>query len=208
MLSVQVALTCVFAVSAVFYVTQIRRAASASDRVAGCLHILMAIGMIAMTWAWGMRISTIVYVLVFTACAFFFVHRALGRHRDLDFEIDGNDDDPVTYHHNWYHAAMMASMPVMAVLMTTPVTSASVHTSDDHAMSSMPGMASMGSMGGSTMSAGSHTPVWLIVVAAVVACAFLAAALADFYRSVQGPHRPVAELLMSAGMAVSFALMI
>ncbi len=194
------ALTCVFALCAVLYLVGISRSASVGTRFTGFLHLLMALAMIAMTWSWGMRISTITYVLVFTASALYFAHRALGRS-----ERASTVECPDPAHHNdAYHAAMMASMVVMAVLMSVPGTSATVHQAVGGEMPSMRGMTGMGPM---DMSGGSGTPVWSTVVTGVLAVLYVLAALVYFYRSVQGPRRWVVEILMSSGMAVSFALM-
>lgn len=72
--------------------------------------------MIAMPWMWGMSIPVPLSVAVFTAAALWYAFRALFRPASAAGPGDGHP------HHGpvllWYHAAMMAAMVWMAVLMS------------------------------------------------------------------------------------------
>ena len=181
-------LTGVFAICAVLYLLQIHAARSWSVRLAWSLHALMAAAMIAMAWPFGMSISPIAYVLVFTACALYFAYAGLFKAR---------------LGHAWYHAAMMGSMVLMAVVMSA---SGMPGIPDADAMGAMPGMSSAVRV---DVAAGPlAAPPWVVVTCGLAAALFLGAALWSFFVLVRGPQRPYANLLMTAGMGVAFAALI
>ncbi|GAB2668023.1 hypothetical protein GCM10027169_32370 [Gordonia jinhuaensis] len=166
-------------------------------RGAWACHVVMALAMVAMVWAWGMEIPLIVYVVVFTAAATYFVYLWLER------------IDCATGNHRLYHAVMMASMVLMALVMFAPAAGGGTghagghrHSSASDMPMSMPGMDAGG--GGLATS----MPAWASAVAAIAATGYAVVALGIFYVIVRGPRRPYADLLMSAGMAGAFALML
>jgi hypothetical protein len=186
--ALQWTLTIVFAVCVVLYAGQVRAAEVWQPRVAWSLHALMALAMIAMSWPWGLGVSPITYVLIFTACALFFAYLGLFTAR---------------VGHSVYHAVMMASMVLMALAMSP---SAMPDTANVGAMGAMPGM---NTAGGADVSVGSSsTPAWVISTCSVAAVFFIGVALRSFFVLVRGPQRPYANLLMTAGMGVSFAALV
>jgi hypothetical protein len=189
-LALRWALSGVFAVCAVLYGAQVRTAPAWQSRAAWSLHTLMALAMIAMAWPWGMHISTIVYVLVFTAGALYFAYLGV-----FDTHV----------RHAVYHGSMLASMVLMAVAMSS---SALPDTSGAGSISAMPGMNMVGAGGGGESSAAA--PIWVTVSCGPAAVFFLGAALWSFFVLVRGPQRPgpqstYANMLMTAGMGVTFA---
>jgi hypothetical protein len=181
-------LTGVFALCAALYLVQIHAARAWPVRVAWSLHALMAAAMIAMAWPFGMSISPIAYVLVFTACALYFAYFGLFNAR---------------VGHALYHAAMMGSMVLMALVMSASVMPG---TPDTDAMGAMPGMsrADRVDVTGGPLAA----PTWAVVTCGLAAAFFLGAALWSFFVLVRGPQRPYANLLMTAGMGVAFAALV
>ena len=178
-------LTGVFTVCAGMYLARVRSAAIWPTRVAWSLHALMAVAMVAMTWPWGTHVAPIAYVLIFTACALYFAYVGLFTTR---------------VRHAVYHSVMMASMVLMALVMS-PSTA-----SDAPAMGAMPGMTVAGDAGAATGS--SPTATWVFLTCGAAAVFFVGAALRSFHVVVRGPRRPVANLLMAVGMGVSFAALV
>ena len=178
------ALTAVFAVAALLFAGAGRRAPQ--QRGVGAMHALASVGMIAMLWPAGMRVSPLLYVLVFTAGALYFAYLAL-----FGFELP----------HRVYHCAMMAAMALMGLLMA-PNAGLPVAVASAEAQASGPHSAHLGH-GAVAVT----PPVWLVVVCAALAVAFCIAALWWFYLLVRGPKRPYADLLMALGMSATFAVM-
>jgi hypothetical protein len=180
------ALTGVFLASIALYARQAVGAGSRQQRFGWWLHVLMAAAMIAMAWPAGMSIPTLLYVLVFTAAALYFVY----------FAVFGPRLD-----HTAYHAVMMAAMVAMAVVMPAAamptISSAAAMGSDAHM--SMAGMAS-GHAGGAWA-----PPAWVSVTCGLATAGFLGAALWLFIVLIRGPRRGYADLLMSLGMGLAFA---
>jgi len=185
----------------------------------------MGIAMITMLWPWGQGVPVMVYVLVFTAAALWFVSRALFAPAT---SVGGIGDPPLTIGHHgvrgvaWYHAAMMAAMVWMAVVMTVimstlPTYSASAPSSPS-SPSSMPGMSMPGMDMGSTGSGGGSMVVavasWIRVPSLLLAAGFVAAAIWLLSAGIRGrraPHSVAAGAVsgvMAAGMAVAFAEMV
>jgi hypothetical protein len=103
--------------------------------------------------------------------------------------------------HAVYHAVMMASMVLMAVAMTaSPV-------SGDAVIGTTAAMPGMIMPAGGTVDATGSIPFWVVLTCGPAAVFFVVAALRSFYLLVQGPQRPYANLLMTAGMGVSFAVL-
>ncbi|MDR3661071.1 MAG: DUF5134 domain-containing protein [Mycobacterium sp.] len=183
------ALTAVFALSAALF-AGVRLRAAQQRRGVWALHALAAVAMVAMLWPVGMRISPLVYVLIFTACALYFAYLAV-------FESD--------LPHPVYHCTMMAAMAAMGLLMA-PNAAMPVATADAPAGSSAPHPAHMNH---AAMAQTMHmqNPQWFVVVCTVLAAGFGAAGLWWFYLLVRGPGRPYADLLMAVGMSTAFAVM-
>jgi hypothetical protein len=174
-------LTSVFAICVVLYLAHARTAAAWPSRVGWSLHALMAVAMIAMSWPGGMGIPVISLVLVFTASALYFAYLGL-----FTSAIG----------HAAYHGAMMASMVVVSLAMSS---TGPVSASGDSG-TTMPGMDMGLPVGVDTAPA-----AWVVFVCGGAALAFLAAGLVSFYMLVRGPQRSVTNLLMTAGMGVAFA---
>ncbi|OPX13081.1 DUF5134 domain-containing protein [Mycobacterium sp. AT1] len=181
------ALTGVFVACAGLYLARVLAAGGRLAQVAWSLHVLMAVAMLAMAWPWGVYVSPLAYVLLFTAGALYFAYLAL-------FAADIG--------HTVYHGVMMASMVVMALVMSSTSLPAAPAVG---AMRAMPGM---DMAGGSGPGAPPSTPIWVIVTCGVAVAFFLGAALRSFFVVIRGPQRPLADLLMAAGMGVSFAALI
>jgi ribose/xylose/arabinose/galactoside ABC-type transport system permease subunit len=174
-------LTTVFLTCIGLYLARVRSSVGWSSRAAWSLHAVMALAMIAMAWPWGMRFPVIFSVLVFTASALYFAY--LG----LFLGAVG---------HTPYHAAMMASMVVMSVAMS----SARPISSGGQAPRAMPGVDMA-----RRVSVSAATPAWVVFGCGAAAVAFFLATLTSFYALVRGPRRRWADVLMSAGMGVAFA---
>ncbi len=174
------ALIAVFAVAALLFAGAGRRAPR--QRGVGAMHALASVAMIAMLWPIGMRVSPLLYVLVFTAGALYVAYLAL-----FGFELP----------HPVYHCAMMAAMALMGLLMAPnagqPV--ATAQASGHHSAHLGHGAVAV------------TPPAWLTVVCTVFAAGFCVAALWWFYLLVRGPKRPYADLLMALGMSAAFAVM-
>jgi Domain of unknown function (DUF5134) len=178
----------VFALCAGLYLVQVHAARAWPVRVAWSLHALMATAMIAMARPFGMRISPVAYVLVFTAGALFFAYFGLFNAR---------------IGHAAYHAAMMGSMVLMAVVMSSSGMPG-VPVAD--AMGAMPAMSR--SVRVDVADGAPAAPPWVVVTCGLAAAFFFGAALWSFYVLVRGPQRPYANLLMTAGMGVAFAALV
>ena len=63
-------------------------------------------------------------------------------------------------------------------------------------------------VGGGAATGSSPTPTWVILTCGAAAVFFVGAALRSFYVVVRGPRRPVANVLMTVGMGVSFAALV
>lgn len=182
--ALQWSLTGLFAVCAGLYLAQARAAGAWQSRVAWSMHALMAVAMIAMAWPWGMEISAIGYVLIFTASALYVAYLGLFT---------------ACIGHSVYHALMMASMVLMAVA-TSP--SGMPDTANVADVGAMPGM----NMAGSEPAVGTaSTPAWVTSTCSIAAAFFVGAALWSLVVLIRGPQRPYANLLMTAGMGVTFA---
>ena len=174
------ALTAVFTVAALLFAGAGRRVPG--QRGVGALHALASAAMIAMLWPAGMRVSPLLYVLVFTAGALYFAYLAL-----FGFELP----------HPVYHCAMMAAMALMGLLMApnagvpVAIAQASGHHSAHLGHGAVP----------------VTPPTWFTAVCVGLAIGFCAAALWWFYLLVRGPKRPYADLLMALGMSAAFAAM-
>jgi hypothetical protein len=152
------------------------------------LHVVMALAMIAMAWPVGMRIPALLFVLVFTAAALYFVYFAL---------FGPRIDHPV------YHATMMGAMVVMAVVMqSAPMPGMTVTSTSPMGGHTMP----MAGAAASAAGGASGSPAWAAVACGVLAAVFLIASLWSVVVVIRGPRRPYADLLMSLGMALAFSV--
>lgn len=111
-----------FAVLCVAALVAVLRARGAVGRGSGAAHLLMCVVMAAMPWSWSMVVPALVWLLVFSALALWFVGLAL-------FGSSGAHGHVVPV--PAYHAVMMASMAWMAVLMTTVSAPAGMHQHSD-----------------------------------------------------------------------------
>jgi hypothetical protein len=185
-LALRWALTGVFLASIALYARRAVGAGSWQQRFGWWLHVLMAAAMIAMAWPAGMSIPTLLYVLVFTAAALYFVY----------FAVFGPRLD-----HTAYHAVMMAAMVAMAVVMPAAampaMSSATAMGSDQHM--------SMAGMGSGYAGVSWTPPTWVSVTCGLATAGFLGAALWLFILLIRGPQRAYADLVMSLGMGLAFA---
>ena len=181
-LALRWALTALFVVTAALFAAAARRERTAVN----ALHAVASAAMILMIWPVGMRISPVLYILVFTGAAMYFAYLALF-------------GSPLT--HPVYHVAMMAAMAVMGLLMAP--------NTGTPAMAGMPGGSHMAHMPMAAPAghAISRTPLWLTATTGVLAAGFAIATLWWFYLLVRGPQRPYADLLMALGMSAAFAAM-
>ena len=218
----QWALTAVFVVVAAFYLDglarrDVRRAIEPA--VDDGLHVLMAVGMIAMLWPWGMAVPVIVYVVIFTASALWFVSRALFVSSPV---LVGARDTAAAGHHGgrgfaWYHAGMMASMVFMAVAMSVGMSTLPLLSGTSAASGmAMAGM-DMGSGDSSAtaapgMAAGMQAVPWVGVLSLVLAAGSVMAAVWLVVTGFRDGRRPAVLAgavggLMAAGMAAVFVQM-
>jgi Domain of unknown function (DUF5134) len=184
-------LTVLFAIAAALFVLGGSR--TESRRSVSMLHALASAAMILMLWPVGMRVSPVLYLLVFTGCTLYFAYLAL---------FSSGLPHPV------YHCTMMAAMAAMGVLMA-PNAAMSVATASAAAAGpSGPRMAQM-NHAGMTQGAAMHmqNPEWFAVVCTVLAVGFGATAVWWFYLLVCGPSRAYPDLLMALGMSAAFAAM-
>jgi len=177
------ALTAVFAVSAALFLAR-----GFERREVRGLHALASVAMIAMLWPFGMTISPVLYVLVFTACALYLAFLAL---------YGPGLPHPV------YHCVMMGAMAAMGLLM---VPNAALPTAGAQAAAQSASGAHHGHI---AHGAAVHlqTPSWYTAVCVVLAAGFAAATLWWFYLLVRGPQRPFGDVLMALGMSACFASM-
>jgi len=180
------ALTVLFVVCVGLYARQAIGDHGWQPRLGWSLHVLMAIAMIAMAWPARMSIPTLVYVLVFTAGALYFVYLGLFGPR-----ID----------HSFYHAVMMGAMVAMAVVMQSSampgMTAASSSALAGHSMPMANAASAVGSPAGSS--------AWEPVLCGLAAAGFMGVAVWSFLAALRGPRRPHATMLMSLGMGIAFA---
>ena len=204
------------------------RARGTADRISYGLHVLMSAGMVAMPWAWGMSIPVPLSVAVFTAASLWYAYQALFRPASAAGPGDGH------VHHGpvllWYHAAMMAAMVWMAVLMSIMADLSGMGGDGHSAMAGMSGMSGGAPMAGMTDSAPTagmsmadtvSLPVWSIALSLAFVLLFAVAAVWYLVRLVRAPSGdprahpalpPVFDtllsFLMAIGMGAGFLLML
>lgn len=222
-------LSAVFALTAAYYLYGLARREERRHGprlvVDDALHVVMGAAMITMLWSWGLAVPVMVYVLVFTSAALWFVARGLFPPTPVVVSIG---DPPVAAGHHgfrglaWYHAAMMGSMVWMAVVMSVTMSTLPVYSpgSTSTSTSSMPGMdmsmpgmdmGSTGSTGGSMV-----VPVasWIRIPSLLLAACFVAAAVWLLTAGIRGRparHSVAAGAVsgvMAAGMALAFVEMV
>jgi hypothetical protein len=177
------------------------RSAGWIARVSSGAHVLMCLAMAAMPWPWAMRAPAVIPVLLFSAAVLWFAGLAVFR--------------PDATHHAGvpvlaYHAAMMAAMVWMALLMSAPPDLPD-GTGGPAATAESAGMAGM------DMSGAAHTlaiqtttlPDWAWLPSAGFVAVFVVAAIWYLARlgrpsdaAPPGPLPPVVDLLTGLGMAV------
>lgn len=116
----RVALSGLFAVIGAWYLTvlvrpRLRGVAGHGESVSAALHVLMSVAVIVMFWPWGERFPAIAQITVFTAAAAWFAGQALFGGDALRARCA-----------NWYHAATMAAVAWIAVVMSAPATAVTV----------------------------------------------------------------------------------
>lgn len=112
----RVALSVLFAVIGAWYLAVLvrprpRGVAGYGESVGAGLHVLMSAAVIVMFWPWGERFPAIAQVTVFTTAAAWFAGQALFGGDALRARCA-----------NWYHAATMAAVAWIAVVMSVPAT--------------------------------------------------------------------------------------
>jgi hypothetical protein len=205
-------LTALFGMTALFHTGRIvvSRGSHPVDFAADGLHVLMSVAMVAMVWPWGMRVPAIGYGAVFTAAAAWFGAVAMYRLGPAHAGHGGVLGA-------WYHAAMMASMVWMALVMSVSAEPLAVVTAGGRSAGgmAMAGMSMPASSPGGAPAPSGAMPGWagwscraLAVGFAVAALIFIAAALrASLSGGRAAPLARFANGLMAAGMSIGFALM-
>jgi len=221
----RVALSVLFAVIGAWYLTVLvrprpRGVVGYGESVGAGLHVLMSVAVIAMFWPWGARFPAIAQVTVFTAAAAWFAGQALFSGDALRARCA-----------NWYHAATMAAVAWIAVVMSAPATAvtAVAATAGSGSMSADMGGMDMGGMNmgspapsaaGAGISGGPGTTTAMAVGWADPVCLVLAAgffAIAAWYafaalRPLANPgtrhppgtlSRDTASALIAVGLAVT-----
>ena len=221
----RVALSVLFAVTGAWYLTvlvhsRLRGVVGYGESVSAALHVLMSVAVIAMFWPWGARFPAIAQVTVFTAAAAWFAGQALFSGDALRARCA-----------NWYHAATMAAVAWIAVVMSAPATAvtAVAATAGSGSMSADMGGMDMGGMdmGGAasaspgtgiaggpgtatTMAIGWAGPVCLVLAAGFFAIAAWYAFAALRPLATPGARNPsgtlsrdLASALIAVGLAVS-----
>lgn len=150
----RVALSGLFAVIGAWYLTvlvrpRLRGVAGHGESVSAALHVLMSVAVIVMFWPWGERFPAIAQITVFTAAAAWFAGQALFGGDALRARCA-----------NWYHAATMAAVAWIAVVMSAPATAvtAAAATAGGGSMSADMGGMDMGGMDMGGMDMGSPAP--------------------------------------------------
>lgn len=207
------ALTTCFAATGAVSLAALLRSRAWADRGSYLAHLLMSVSMAIMPWPWAMAIPPLLQVLVFTSAALWYAGLAVLLPR-THAGPEGLD------HHGRagylvYHAAMMAAMVWMAVLMTLLMGGST--SGDDAHMSGM-------DMGGMDASAGGiaglwQQPPWAVAVTIAFVAMFATAAarfVVDLVRApatspVAAPLSPVSQtllnLVMALGMGASLLVM-
>lgn len=221
----RVALSGLFAVIGAWYLTvlvrpRLRGVAGHGESVSAALHVLMSVAVIVMFWPWGERFPAIAQITVFTAAAAWFAGQALFGGDALRARCA-----------NWYHAATMAAVAWIAVVMSAPATAvtAAAATAGGGSMSADMGGMDMGGMDmgspapsapGTGITGGPGTATTMAVGWAGPVCLVLAAgffAIAAWYafaalRPLADPgtrhppgtlSRDTASALIAVGLAVT-----
>ena len=216
----RVALSVLFALTGAWYLAvlvrlRLRGAGGYAESVGAALHVLLSAAVIVMSWPWGERFPAIAQVTIFTAAAAWFAGRALFGGGALPARCV-----------SWYHAAMMAVVAWIAVLMSAPaVTVAAVPSmaGGGSMPAAMAGMAMDGqapAVPGTGITAGPGTatamavgwagPVCLVLAAGFFAVAAWYAVAALQLLAKPGPRRrpgtlprDTASALMAIGLAVA-----
>lgn len=199
--------TALFVVSAAECVYAIATGRRGWTHIVGhSLHFVMAVAMVVMTWPRGATLPTTGPMVFFLLAAVWFVALTLvhAGHRGIDA----------------YHATMMLAMVWMYAVMSGSLLPApSDGTSQaggggHHSMPGMPGMEMPGASADSTGSAPFITGInWLCAVGfAVAACWWLYRCVAERKAEPSLPSHgflgSIAQAMMAAGMAITFATML
>lgn len=214
------ALSALFAVAGAWYLVapvrlRLRGAVGYGEPVGAALHVLMSAAVIAMFWPWGERFPAIAQVTMFTAGAAWFAGRALFGGDALRARCA-----------SWYHAATMAAVVWIAVLMSAPAaavtavaaTAGSGSMSMDIGGMDMGGPAPSAPGTGITSGPGTATTMavgWAGPVCLVLAVGFFAVAAWYAFAALRplanpGPRRlpgtlsrDTASVLVAVGLAVA-----
>lgn len=163
-----------------------------APRITSGWHLLMCLWMIAMSWQWGMAVPTWVTVTVFCAGTLWFVFVGTGGWRSPRRPAGAAI----------YHAAMMAAMIPMALLMRPARHSAGM--ADMSVMT-----AGHGGSGEHRIPAGTDSLQWLSTILAglfLLAMLWQLLFLARWLLSADPPKGPVLARMSAAVMAAGMAL--
>lgn len=205
--------TILFVATGLVSLVALLRSHAWSDRGSYLAHVVMSAAMAIMPWSWSMSIPALVQVVVFTIAALWYVGLAVLRPRT-------HAGPEASRHHSSagflsYHAAMMAAMAWMSVLMTLMMGGS---TSGTHAHVSGMDMAGM-DMSPQTIIELWNQPAWVIVITVGFVALFAAATiwfLIELVRTprsrlVRAPLSPLVQtllnLFMAVGMGASFLVM-
>lgn len=206
--------TALFAVSAVHCVRGLaHRTASLSDRIGNGIHLIMSLAMLVMAWPFSMSWPTVAPMVFFLVAALWFVAMLFVSNPAPSYRLSTG-----------YHAVMMLAMAFMYAVMTKDLLPAPKTRRFAHAghggMADMPGM-DMAGMDTANDANGTveHTGGFDWTYAGIVACVvlFAVATLLWLYRyfarqrTTEGApcgHGWLCEVLMAAGMAAMFAVML
>jgi hypothetical protein len=205
-----VAVTVLSVVSGIgFLALLVRRGAGWRERVAAGLHVLMAIAMAGMPWAWGRTVAPpTAQIVVFGAATVYFILVLLVPKPATEAPSPGGHarhDDPLL---TAYHAMMMAVMVPMAAMMIGTSTTGR----DSGSMPPMPGMSGMGGpSSGTSATAGTDALAsWTAIVLLGMGSVWILTRLVRSLRAggTRGDQlTDVSLLVMSVGMLLAFLAM-
>lgn len=219
----QALVTVLGAAVAAFYLPDLGTRHGLRTRLNAGLHLVMAAGMVAMVWPFGMAVPPVLGALVFAAAAAVYAFQIMVPERH-------HSSSALESHQHrgallWYHLAMMAAMAWMYVAMGLSMASMRAQT---HVATAMPANMGMPGMGESSMptslsastamsrslsgwpAAASWACLLLSVVALVVFAGLLLKSLTrhGWGQSASERRRTAASACMAAVMLMGFGLLV
>jgi hypothetical protein len=205
-----------------FYLPDLAPRHGSRTRVNAVLHLVMAAGMVAMVWPFGMVVPAAAGALVFAAAAGVYGYQILVP------EPRGSSSGLESHQHRglllWYHLVMMASMAWMYVAMGLSM--ASLRAPQHSAMAmpaamSMPGMGAPAKAGPAALARASSRSLvgwpavasWACLTLFVVALVVFAGLLLRSFTASRGHgrserRRTAASATMAAVMLIGFGLLV